>query len=106
MKKVRENVENIQNVKIKLIGNKIDLINERKITREEAEKVAKDYNIKYFETSAKDDLGIKEAINEIVNDILENKKDEKIIVNDNNKINLEEKNENKKNNGYNCSDYC
>ena len=107
MKKVNENVDNIQNVKIVLIGNKIDLINERKISREEAIKVAEEHKIKYFETSAKDDIGIKGAINEIVKDILENKKEEKIEVKNNNEIILEkEKNDNEGNNENNCYSYC
>ena len=33
-----------------LIGNKIDLHNERKIKKEEALKVADEYNVRYFET--------------------------------------------------------
>ena len=106
MKKINENIDNNKNVKIILIGNKIDLINDRKITQEEGQEVANTYNIKYFETSAKDDTGIKEAIRTIINDILESKKDENIQEPNNNDIKLivnKEDNENK-NDKDNC--YC
>ena len=98
MKKINENIDNNKNVKIILIGNKIDLINDRKITQEDGQKVANTYNIKYFETSAKDDTGIKEAMRTIINDILENKKNENIQEPNNNDIKLfvnKENNENK-----------
>ena len=42
-----------------LIGNKCDL--ERAVTREEAEDLAAQYKIKYFETSAKDNTNVEEA---------------------------------------------
>ena len=105
MKKINENIDNNKNVKIILIGNKIDLINDRKITQEEGQEVANTYNIKYFETSAKDDTGIKEAIRTIINDILENKKDENIQEPNNNDIKLfvnNENNENKNDKGNYC----
>lgn len=115
MKKVNENLEENKNAIIILIGNKIDLINDRKITKEEAEKVANEYNIKYFETSAKDDTGIKEAIKSIINDILENKKNQveinnNIQENSNSAVKLEVNNPNiniDKNENSNCySSYC
>ena len=105
MKKINENIDNNKNVKIILIGNKIDLINDRKITQEEGQEAANTYNIKYFETSAKDDTGIKEAIRTIINDILENKKDENIQEPNNNDIKLlvnKENNENKNDKGNYC----
>ena len=43
----------------------------RKISKEDAENFAKDYNIKYFETSAKTGKGIQEAFNQIYKDIYE-----------------------------------
>ena len=43
---------NIQKV---LIGNKIDLEDERKISSSEAQNLADDHGIPYFETSAKND---------------------------------------------------
>lgn len=42
-----------------LIGNKIDL-NDRVVSREEAEEFAKQHNLEYYETSAKEGIGINE----------------------------------------------
>ncbi len=42
-----------QNICKLLVGNKIDLENERKITRKEAEELAAQYQMKYYEASAK-----------------------------------------------------
>ena len=50
-----------------LSGNKIDLDN-RQVTKEEAEKYAKKLNMAYFETSAKLAKGITEGFDFIIND--------------------------------------
>ena len=52
-----------------LVGNKKDS-KERKITEEEANKLAKDFNVPYFETSAKDNTNIKETFDFIIKEIL------------------------------------
>ena len=49
---------------ITLVGNKIDLDN-RQVTREEAETYARGLNIRYFEVSAKTSVGIEETFTEI-----------------------------------------
>ena len=59
---------NIKNKVIILIGNKIDL-NNREVTEEEASSYAKDKNLKYFETSAKSGIGIKEAFTQLYEDV-------------------------------------
>ena len=41
-----------QDISIILIGNKCDLKNSRIVTDEEIENIIKQYNVKYFETSA------------------------------------------------------
>ena len=41
-----------------LVGNKCDLVNNRKIGMEEAKEIANKYGIKYIETSAKDTINI------------------------------------------------
>ena len=41
-----------------MVGNKIDLEDERKISKKEAEELAAQYQMKYFEASAKQNIGI------------------------------------------------
>lgn len=59
------------NVKVIIIGNKIDL--SREIKREDAEKFAEENNYKYFETSALSGEGIEESITYLVKQVLDNK---------------------------------
>ena len=53
-----------------LVGNKCDLEN-RAIKTEEGEKIAQDFGMKFFETSAKSDINVDEAFNYLVTIILE-----------------------------------
>lgn len=46
-----------------LAGNKIDLVDERVVKKEDAEKVALKYGMTYFETSAKANQNIEELVN-------------------------------------------
>ena len=79
------------NIPIVLFGNKCDLNNERKVTYEEAEECAKNNEIVYFETSAKDNINIKEGFEKIAEDAYE-----KGISNRTEKIEISKKNNNKK----------
>ena len=72
-----------------LIGNKSDLVDKREVTEEEIENFAKDNNIMYFETSAKDGKNIDECFYFIA---------EKLVKQYENKDNEEEKNKNLINN--------
>ena len=67
--KVVKWLENIRNfskkLPIALFGNKSDLKDERIITQEEIDKLCKNEKLIYFETSAKENVGIKEGIKEI-----------------------------------------
>ena len=56
-----------ESILIILVGNKSDLIEKRVISYEEAEKLAKEFNINYFECSAKTG----ENINVVFNDLIE-----------------------------------
>ena len=57
-----------------LIGNKSDINNEeREVNFEKAEKFAKEHELKYFETSAKNDKYIKKAIVSLLKKIIESK---------------------------------
>lgn len=59
-----------KNLKIYLIGNKIDL--ERKVLKEDAIKLAKKLNIKYFESSNKLNLNIYEIVSHMIMECYEN----------------------------------
>ena len=66
-----------------LIGNKCDLINERQVSIGEGKKYAERYDIKFFETSAKDETNVNDSFfylaNEIYqNDILKGKEEKKL----------------------------
>ena len=48
------------NVPIILVGNKSDKENEREVSKENGMNLAEEKNVQFFETSAKDDVNIKE----------------------------------------------
>ena len=60
-----------EQVTIVLIGNKIDNEGERKISKEQGEKLANDYNVAFFETSAKTGQGINESVFYLVQKIVD-----------------------------------
>ena len=47
---------------VTIMANKIDMEDKRVITKEQGEELAKKYGYPYYESSAKNDIGIKEAI--------------------------------------------
>lgn len=53
------------NIKIVLVANKIDS-NQRVVSSEEGMKMAQQYNLTYFETSAKEDINVRESITALV----------------------------------------
>ena len=61
-----------EKVSIVLIGNKIDNVQERKISKDQGEKLANEIGIKFFETSAKTGEGINESVFFLVKKIFEN----------------------------------
>ena len=88
-----ENIKNNapENAKLILVGNKCDLANERKVTIEDGENKARYYNIKFFESSAKDGTNVNELffylVNEIYQDDKTKEKDNKNLL----KLNKEKK---------------
>ena len=88
IKDINDNVDS-KKIKRVLVGNKIDLSDLRVITKEEAEEMAKSYEVKFYETSAKTNEGIGELMEGIVSE----------VVNEGNQkgknIKLEKKNEEK-----------
>ena len=76
---------------IYLVGNKIDLENQRQISYDEANIFAKKEKIKYIETSAIKNLRVGEVFSSLLNNIYEIKKEEnknKLFLEEGNKIGL------------------
>ena len=91
-----ENIKNNapENAKLILVGNKCDLANERKVTIEDGENKARNYNIKFFESSAKDGTNVNELFFYLANEIYQ---DEKTKGKDNKKtVQLDSKKKGKK----------
>ena len=77
---------------IYLVGNKIDLENEREITKEEAENFAKNENIKYIETSAVKNMKVTEVFTSLLNNIYQVKTEDdknKLFLKNTNPIELQ-----------------
>ena len=64
---------------IVLIATKCDLKEDRKITKEEGEELAKKFGLHFYETSSKNNINIKEAFYDIANQVIEKDKGKKIF---------------------------
>ena len=49
-----------------LVGNKVDMASDRKISEEQAQQMAAQNNMKYFEASAKENININELMEELM----------------------------------------
>uniref|UniRef100_A0A8C3J835 RAB39A, member RAS oncogene family n=1 Tax=Calidris pygmaea TaxID=425635 RepID=A0A8C3J835_9CHAR len=65
-----------------LVGHKCDLVSQREVTREEAEKLSSDCGMKYIETSAKDATNVEESFTILTRDIYELVKKGEISIQD------------------------
>jgi len=89
-----------QNVKVVLIGSKCDLEDDRVVTKEDGEKLAKQLKLNFFETSAVKNINIREAVIDLVKQVL----DVKIEIEEAIKLKHQhdEENDNKKTGGCGC----
>jgi small GTP-binding protein len=71
LQSINQNLGDKNEIKKIIIGNKTDL--SREIKYEEADAFAKQNNLSYFETSAKLNLGVTEAIQYLINQIIVDK---------------------------------
>lgn len=55
-----------------LIGNKLDLEQDRVVSTSEAKKLASDHGMEYFETSARDNINIQEVLQFIMGKVYDN----------------------------------
>ena len=58
------------NVKKIMVGNKIDMESYRVVTREKGENLANEYDMNFFETSARENINITEMFTTMVRDII------------------------------------
>ena len=56
-----------------LVGSKVDLDNERKVSKEQLQRRAQQYGIKYMESSAKNDVNVKNVMEDVVLMALQNR---------------------------------
>ena len=75
-----------------LIGNKSDLENERKVQFSQGEEFAKQYGMKFFETSAKNSINVIEAFTAITKELIKKKlnktinKNKNVFIDDSKKV--------------------
>ena len=70
---IQKNIDSKKiSIPVIILGNKIDVGEDREIKTEDAEKFAEENKYKYFETSAKTGEGIDDAVRELVNQVLRN----------------------------------
>ena len=65
-----------EHIPIALVGNKCDLESERQVPTDEAKKLAEEWNVLFFETSAKNKTNITETFQALVKDVQASRKQE------------------------------
>ena len=76
---INEAKENNDKIKTILIGNKLDLQDERKVENAVAKQYAEKNSLKYLETSAKDGINISESFEAMINLLFDGKSEEEIL---------------------------
>uniref|UniRef100_A0A7S3Y9X0 Ras-related protein Rab-1 n=1 Tax=Lotharella globosa TaxID=91324 RepID=A0A7S3Y9X0_9EUKA len=84
-----------ENVNLVLIGNKCDLVDSRVVQRNRGEKLANEYGIPFFETSAKEDICVIEAFDSLVRTVCKRKFGEKKKKEEEKEVRLEQPGEKK-----------
>jgi len=59
-------VKDVEHVPIVLVGNKVDLLDNRAVEREQGEELASRWNCPFFETSAKTKINVEECIHTLL----------------------------------------
>jgi small GTP-binding protein len=97
MKQIQNNTQK-ENIAIVLLGNKCD-VEGRQVTNEECLEAAKEFNLKYFETSALKNINIKNAFEYLTTEIINLKDNKDSALPDgnrnNNVVNIQSGNANK-----------
>ena len=80
--KVREWIETIKDnatekVKVCVVGNKIDLESQREVSSEDAKHYTEQLNLKFFETSALQNINLSEVVRYVASQIIETREEAK-----------------------------
>ena len=86
--KIKEKAE--QNVIVFLVGTKLDEEHRREVSTEEAQDFAKAHDFKYFETSAKTSLNIKNVFESMAREVVIKRIAKGIMLTDVQKVSQEE----------------
>ncbi len=68
---IKDNTQ-AESIQLIIVANKCDLIDEREVDKTDIENRAKEINVEYFETSAKENINIDEAFNTIIDKVYKN----------------------------------
>ena len=90
IEQIKNNLGNDIKIPVIIIGNKIDLDDERDVKKEDAANFSKEKGYKYFETSCKTGEGVDDSIRNLVKLILERKENEEEGKEERNSVQLQE----------------
>lgn len=63
-----------KNIPFILVGNKVDIESQRKVSKEEAQSLADQWKVKYIETSAKTRLNVEVIFQDLMRELMVRKK--------------------------------